>query len=633
MKGRFFAKRNKWIFFVLLALFILPMLTTALGQESELTGPTDSREMEAFFDGVMLSNLDMKHIAGVSLVVVKDGVIFFSKGYGKADVGNGVAVDPANTLFRIGSVTKLFTWTAVMQLVEQGKLDLDADVNSYIDFEIPATYAEPVTLKHLLCHTAGFEDRVFGVNAATPDDMVSNGEWLATHIPARVRPAGELAAYSNYGTSLAGHIVERVSGLSYQNYIKQNILQPLGMTKTSSQQPLPAALAKDLSQGYKFVDGRHMPQAFELYVIEPAGGMSATATDMARFMIAHLQDGRFGDARILEETTAQQMHSRLFSHDDRINGMAHGFLEMDRGEQRIIGHGGDTILFHSQLALLPDQDIGFFASCNSAECMSFPQIMFDAFMNHYYPKTDFVMTPSPEFDAHAPLVAGRYLRTRTSYTSAEKILQLVTTDSFRALEDGSLLKEEQNVRFIETEPFVFRDVKGDNIIIFEHNNQGKVTQAYIGGSPAAFEPRTWFNNPRLHFALLGVSVLFFLTVLLGGPIFLLARRGLKQAPQPLLAKLARWDLIGAVLLCLVFMLLFALATPGNAAATGKIPFINLWPIVFGLIIVLACAALIFTFLAWRNRYWTVFERVHYSMVGTSIWLFIGLVNYWHLLRW
>ncbi len=215
-------------------------------------GPTDPAELETFLDSVLTAQLEEEHVAGAVVAVVKDGRLFFSKGYGYADVEHGIPVDPQTTLFRIASITKLFTWTAVMQLVEQDRLDLNADVNTYLDFRIPATLGDgdeddedasrlaPITLAHLLTHTPGFEDRVFETVVEDSADLMPLGEWLASHIPTRVRPPGELTAYSNYGTALAGYIVERVSGLPYEQYVAQNILAPLGMTHTTAQRPLPA---------------------------------------------------------------------------------------------------------------------------------------------------------------------------------------------------------------------------------------------------------------------------------------------------------------------------------------------------------------------------------------------------------
>jgi CubicO group peptidase (beta-lactamase class C family) len=305
-------------------------------------GPTDPAELEAFLDGLLAQQMEANHIAGAAVSVVKDGVLFFAKGYGHADLEKGIPVDPEQTVFRIGSTTKVFTWTAVMQLVEQGKLDLDADVNTYLDFRIPDTYPQPITLRHLLAHTAGFEDLYLDFVSLKVEDQVPPRRWLASHLPGWVRPPGDTAAYSNYGTALAGYIVARVSGQSYDEYIQEHILDPLGMAHSAALATLHPDVAAHESVGYKYEDGAFQvfPRFYGPRVGAPMGFMGASATDMARFMIAHLQNGRYSDAeiaetRILRESTARQMHSTLFTHDPRLLGTAYGFFDFSDNGQRI----------------------------------------------------------------------------------------------------------------------------------------------------------------------------------------------------------------------------------------------------------------------------------------------------------
>jgi CubicO group peptidase (beta-lactamase class C family) len=175
-----------------------PFSTALSNSSSSSSGPIDEKELAAFMDGIVSAQIKAYHIPGATVAVVKDGRIFFTSGYGYAD-------------FRVGSVSKLFIWTAVMQLVEQGKLDLDADVNTYLkDLQIPATFERPITLKNLMSHTSGFEDlatggRLFVQNAS---DIIPQEEYLKERMPARVRPPEAVTAYSNYGSSLAGYIVE-----------------------------------------------------------------------------------------------------------------------------------------------------------------------------------------------------------------------------------------------------------------------------------------------------------------------------------------------------------------------------------------------------------------------------------------
>jgi CubicO group peptidase (beta-lactamase class C family) len=620
--------------------FVLVMLVVALlflsGVPATVRAETrnaslDAAELEAFFDGVVLSNMDTRHIPGAVVVVVQDGEVRFSKGYGYADVAAGTPVDPATTIFRIGSVSKLFTWTAVMQLVDQGQIDLDADINEYLDFEIPATYPEPITMAHLMSHTAGFEDRSFAVYAESVEMLNSNREWLPTHIPARVRPPGTIAAYSNYGTALAGYIVERVSGVAYADYIDQAIFQPLAMEHSTALQPLPETLAADMAGGYRFVNGTYAAQPFELLNIAPAGALSATGLDMANFMIAHLQDGRFGTGQILAPETARLMYSRHFAHDERLNGMAHGFWEQQHGEQRVIGHGGDTLLFHSGFKLLLDANTGIFVSCNSAECVGFPGVVSGAFLDRFYPVAQPTLTPTETADEHAALVAGQYRSTRMSYTTAERVLGLLGTVTITPVESDAITFAGN--RFIETEPLLFREVGGDGVLAFRQDAAGTVTHVFINQAPPfVFERVSGMDLPGPNYSLLGAVLILFLSVLIGTPLLALARRGCPQTVQSPAERAARWLLVLMVGLGMAFLVLFGITVfdEGTPLYDGS-PLILVWNALFFAMAGLALAAFVATILAWSRRYWSMVGRVHFTLVTLAAWGLIWFVGHWHLL--
>ncbi len=212
-------------------------------------------DLGALFDGIMPLQLGSNDIAGAVVVVVKDGQVLFAKGYGYANVEARKPVSPDDTLFRVGSVSKLFTWTAVMQLVEQGRIDLDADVNRYLDFKIPEAFGQPVTVRHLMTHTAGFEDSLQGLFGSDPKQTADLRALLLAHPPARIYAPGTTPAYSNYGALLAGYIVQRVSGEDYATYVQRHILAPLGMAHATASQPLPASLAPLMSTGYARASG------------------------------------------------------------------------------------------------------------------------------------------------------------------------------------------------------------------------------------------------------------------------------------------------------------------------------------------------------------------------------------------
>ena len=394
---------------------------TVVDEPASRSGPSDPNELEAFVDGVLGVMLDQDHSVGAVVSVVKDGRVFFAKGYGHADLETQSPVDPTTTLFRIGSVSKLFVWTSVMQLVEQGRLDLDADVNDYLDFEIPATYEQPITLNHIMAHAAGFEDRVVELFGNEPEDVRPLGTLLAEQIPARVRPPGDISSYSNHATGLAAYVVERVSGTDWIDYSERNIQQPLGMRFTTFRQPLPEHLAAHMSSGYSGQVGSFEQEAFEFVPLAPVGAAAASATDMARFMIAHLQLGLFEDQRILSERTARLMQSDHYRMDPAVNAMAHGFMVLSQNGQRIIGHGGNTFWFHTMLALFPEHDLGVFVSFNSAGGAAATMPFIDAFVDRYFPEVDGVPSAPEAFADRAARFTGYYRPNRYSHTSITKL--------------------------------------------------------------------------------------------------------------------------------------------------------------------------------------------------------------------
>jgi CubicO group peptidase (beta-lactamase class C family) len=615
-------------------------------------GPTDPAEMEAFLDPLFAQQMEEHNVAGAAISVVKDGKLFFSKGYGYADLENNIHVDAEKTLFKVGSVTKLFTWTAVMQLFEQGKLDLDADINTYLDFRIPDTYPQPITLRHLMTHTAGFEDLYFEVLTSEGQSQVPPGEWLASHIPERVRPPGESPAYSNYGAALAGYIVEQVSGESYSQYVQAHILHPLGMESSTAQWPTPPDLSAYESMGYMYDDGAFLvfPRLLGEAAFFPTGVIRSTAMDMARFMIAHLQNGRYSDAnipeaRILEESTAQQMHSTLYTPDPRILGSAYGFFEFSDNGQRVIGHGGEAEPMHSLLLLLPDEHVGIFVSYNSTGGAALATQHFGfqrAFFDHYYPASSVVPIQSPaDFTERIGRFTGSYRFTRSSYTTLEKFSGLFGAVEIRSSGDGALLLNTPwaKLRLVEVEPLYFRQADGPFEFVFHEDEQGQITYMFTSLIPQfALEKLKWYERPGFNIALLQGCVLIFLSVI---PVALIrvirnGRVSSDRKPVSRGARVAHWIILGISVLNLLFVLgtlqwLNTFQTYGVSLGVPKF-----YQIVLGLGVfsaVLTAAALVYTVLAWKNSYWSVAFRAFYTLVTIAAVAFVWFLNYWNLLGW
>ncbi len=369
--------------------------------------------------------LESEHIAGAVVAVVVGDKLVFSKGYGYADVETRRPVDPQTTMFRIASVSKLFTWTAVMQLVEEGKLDLDADVNTYLKgtgVQIPAAFDKPITLKNLLTHSAGFEDRPIGLFAHHASNVKPLAEVLKNDMPARVRPPGVLSAYSNYGSALAGLAVASVSGKTWEEVVEQRLLNPLSMKNTLVRQPPKDKLLGTMSKGYKWEGGRFKEEAFEYVPLAPAGAMSASAADMSHFLIAHLNDGKYGDVQILKPETARRMRKRLFAHDPKVDAMCYGFWELQRNGQRIIDHGGDTLLFHTLFAMIPAHRVGLFLSYNTDKAGGARDEVLFAFLDRYFPATREPRVKATVDVATLKRFEGEYSGSRHAQTTYAKLV-------------------------------------------------------------------------------------------------------------------------------------------------------------------------------------------------------------------
>jgi CubicO group peptidase (beta-lactamase class C family) len=427
--------------------------------------PLTAEDADAWLDGYMPYALHSGDIAGAVVAIVKDGKILTERGYGFSDVERRTPVDPKKTLFRPGSVSKLFTWTAVMQLVEQGKINLDADVNQYLDFEIPAFDGKPVTMRNLMQHTAGFEEQAKGILS---DDPKSPGfeALLKVWVPNRVFAPGSTPSYSNYGASLAGYIVQRLSGESFDSYIEKHLFAPLDMQLSSFRQPLPPNLVPLIPKGYSRASAD--PKPYEIIGPAPAGSLAAPAEDMAHFMIAHLQGGEYNGQRILSAATAEQMHNSPLTVIPPLNRMELGFFETNINGHEVIAHLGDTDSFHTSLHLYLQEGVGFYVSFNSlgkdGAAGKLRNALFFDFSDRYFPAPP----PDTRVDAatakaHAAALAGSWANSRSSKSTFLAVLDLVSQTHLSVNDKGELVTPAfpglngEPRHWIEYEPFVWRD--------------------------------------------------------------------------------------------------------------------------------------------------------------------------------
>jgi CubicO group peptidase (beta-lactamase class C family) len=476
----------------LLIRFVCALLALSLfgGSVQAATGgaPTapamTTQDLNAFFGGLIPYAIHRDDIAGAVVVVVKDGKVIFSHGYGYADLAKRTPVIPDQTMFRPGSVSKLFTWTAVMQLVQAGKINLDADVNTYIDFKIPEKFGKPITMRNLMTHTPGWEDVAGDLILQKSSELYPIREYLIKKMPNAIYPPGTVIAYSNYGATLAGYIVQRVSGVPFDQYVANHIFKPLRMAHSTFVQPLPASLAPDMAQGYRQASS-DKPIPFEIVEAEPAGSSSATGTDMTHFMLAYLNGGTYNGYQLLKPATISEMWTRQIEPGPgtNLNGFDLGFYQESRNGQTVVSHAGDLEGFHSDLHLLPVDHVGIFMAFNSAGKAGGVEVvrtqLFRTFLDRYYPYTAKAEPTVATAKADASRVAGWYESSRR-VDRALRFIYLLGQGTVDALPNGtitvSMLKDAAGnpLRWHEVGPLYYQQVNGQAHLKFNTDANGNV---------------------------------------------------------------------------------------------------------------------------------------------------------------
>ena len=636
-----------WIAFMLWTMVGLLALPA---QADAADGRFDAADLERFFDQAVAAQLQAMDIPGAAVAVVADDQVLLARGYGVADRESGQLVDGERTLFRTGSVAKLFTWTAVMQFVEQGLLDLHADINDYLDFNVPAAFAEPVTLADLMTHTAGFEDVNEPLFSLSEADLMPLREYVTRYQPARVYAPGTVQAYSNYGTALAGYIVERIAGQPFADYVETHILAPLGMSRTTLRQPVPAHLASDMATGYGAGEHSHLRGNFVFAVPYPAGSASAPAADMARFMLAHLNTGQHDGAAILQPAAAEAMQRLQWSPEPRLDGMGYGFMRQQVNGHDILFHRGSTFQFNAGLYLLPAENAGLYVVYNGVGGQDAPAQLWQAFVDRYYPAPALaVLAPADDAAARLAAYTGEYHLARADFSGAGMFLRLLVSAQVSASPDGYLqvMVEGQTERYVEVDPGLFRHHERDEHLAF-HSDATGTQWLSLDGRPAfvsftatsAFRP-PWRESFTLAALLIGLTLLLFIVSSLAWLIGALRRRAEKQ---PRALRLARWLAVAFLALLLLFLvgLVSVVGDVDPAFGVPRIvfgapPLADVVLLLPGLMAGLAVAMAVSTVLVWREslrqgrRFAALGSGLHLSVLAGLALALVWWLASWNLL--
>jgi len=612
-------------------------------------GPEDPAELGALVDEFFEREMAESHIPGAVFLMVKGGEVFYAQGYGLADMERGIPVDPERTVFRVGSNSKSLTAAALMTLLDDGRVDLDTDVNEYLRrVRVPEAFGAPVTLRQLLTHTAGFDERLFGQHAPLDRVPLSLEDFLAERLPPRTGPPGEVISYNDFGTSLGGLVVQDVTGRPFAAYVADRIFEPLGMTGASFDVTnLPDRIRSSLATAYRYRDGEYRPYAYDVIQTAPAAGLVATARDMGRFMAALLAGGALDGRRVLSDSITATMLARQFGHSPLLRGRAFGFVESDEDGVRGLYKDGQATGFLSRMFLIPDAEIGFFASVNLSILDPGPSFnrvsgihrrLTTAILDRYFWPSDSTYfdtptapDPDPGFDA-SPYV-GTYRAMEGSRRTLEKILFLGNETVVREGadgRDGTLLVG--GMPYVPVEPDVFQYAGGGPYYVaFRRDRRGRATHLFIGAG--ALERTKWLDTSRTTVLALAVIVVVLLTGMVGWSIAALAarRRVAEGRPHP-----GRAPLVIASALALAFVLgfgwIFSRAdlqdffkgVPSSIGTLLILPLVAVPPTV---------AACIHSVRAWRGGRGRLAARVHYSVVTLGLIAYYLLLNNWYMVGW
>lgn len=590
--------------------------------------------VEAFVDGVVTPAMKRHHSPSGVVTVMKNGKIIFAKGYGYIDVDKRIPVDPDTSLFRPGSISKLFTWVSVMQLVEQGGLNLDVDVNQYLkDFQIEDSWpGQPVTLRHIMTHTAGFEDGFLGyLIIDDPERIMPLSQALARYQPVRVNPPGKHTAYSNWATALAGLIVSNVSGIAFNDYVQKNIFDVLGMKNSSFVEPLPPALDANMAKAYGYSAGKYVERNYEIISnFGPAGALAASAYDISLFARALLAGGEYDGRRILNPETLQSMIDEGFAHDGRVRGMGLGFIKHLFGPEGFdnFGHGGSTTIFKSHLGLSLQEDFMLFSSFSGPGAGQTHGALVKNFYDYFFPREVPVISPATDFIERGARYEGKYNSWRSNFTKFEALMRAFGGMEVTSMPDGTLMIGPK--RYVEVGDNLFRETDGYGRIAFQENANGQVTGFVIDGTGVMqFYKAPFYETAGFTNLFVGLSFLVFISVFLRLAYQWAGYRSLQGAEKtPYRASIA----VAAANL-LFFALSAIVINGGMSPLMHEVPAMLKFSLIFPILATVAGFYHIYcTVQVWRQGLCSsIWARLRYSMISLCAAFMIWFYYYWNLL--
>lgn len=603
-------------------------INALIGHGSEISGGHGASEQKYhdLLDALIRQEMERTHVPGAAVSLVKDGRVLLMQGYGHAELSGEMRVDPERTIFRVASISKLVTATAVMQAYERGLVGFDVDVNEYLTrLSVPGDLGRPVTLSHLLTHTSGLDVIRYGHAVRNRTDKLSLGEFIIKALPPVVHRPGTIFTYNNYGYALAGYVVQRVFGMPFSEVAQERIFEPLGMNSTQFGIP---DETESMAVGYRYEEGQFVPVTPDYLNAAPAAGLTTTAADMARFMMAHLNHGRLGDARILQESTARLMQERHFSHHEWMRGWCYGFEEAFIGGRRVLRHVGEWKGFNSILFLVPSEQLGIFIAYNRRDGAEMGKRITAEFLGRSFrPKERPRLTPADQVEELAEIDLEKYegvyeltrrAKSTFSLSAAEQVVVKARSDKLWI--NGTAFRRVQGELFSAVTSGAENGRSKDKALF--RMNGGEPVFLMMG--PRSFERLAWYESPRERTQWGGLLLLTFGSVVIW-PLQTLFRKDLASATPNLPVRFAMWAAPWMALLAIGLCLAFWV---GHVTVLLEMkPFdvfygvpqsmerlLKLRPAIMGATVAVGMICL----LAWKDGLWTRARRIHYTAITLAL---------------
>lgn len=440
-------------------------------QQWETPSGLSASEFETYCDDYFNEKVKSE-IPGVSLAVISNGEVIFEKGYGYSDIENGKKSDPVQTVYEYGSVSKLFTWTALMQLYEQGKVDLNTDISQYLpsDFQVPKQYDKPITILDLMNHQAGFDDYLLHM-FNQKENMISLKDALMEHKVQQYKEPGFAMSYSNYGSALAGYIVENVTHMSEYQYVQDHIMRPVGMQQAILDPDIYAhdEIVKNKAKLYEATDNGFEEGNWSFISMYPAGGANGTVHELAQFAIALMDEENH--PLFQNGETQKKMLSPSYEAINGVSGVAHGFMEYD-GEKKCFWHNGQTEHSTTFFAVVPELDFGIVLCSNTTNYEPIEEFGFEMLQKRE------VILEKPEDNLPSTQdVTGYYLDFNEDHRGVTKLFYLsryLVTPKVEAIGEGKI--QFMGSTFLQIKPYLYQNIQTGEKMYFTMKN-GKVEKA------------------------------------------------------------------------------------------------------------------------------------------------------------